>query len=432
MFSSGGARECSTTPAAATGSRARRRLVAAGHVVTLAALSVGLLYHLAGLPPLRDFGVWYRLDLDVYRIGGSALVDGTPLYGELPLTRSGVPLPFTYPPLAAVVFAPLAFVPLPVAGVVLTVASIALLAVVIVVTLRSLGFADRSILMWGTLGALAVAFALEPVSSTFDYGQINIVLMALVVVDCLAERTPWPRGMLVGLAAAVKLTPAVFVLFFLLRRDWRAVAGTAGGFVAFTLVGFAATWRDSVAYWTGVLFDAGRIGTSAYPPNQSITGVLARASWDESAPWLVASAVVCCLAIAAMSAALRAGEKALALCVNALAGLLVSPVSWSHHWVWTVPLLLTLGVLAWRGLGGAAPRRTRGAVFAALTLAGLVATRWPPHWLLGGGRWDGVGWPALDQIVASAYVWWAVAVLVATWLLLRRVPARAAPQTAPV
>jgi len=51
--------------------------------------------------------------------------------------------------------------------------------------------------------------------------------MALVALDCLVAKPKWPRGMLIGVAAAIKLTPAVFVLFFLLRRDYRSAVTAA-------------------------------------------------------------------------------------------------------------------------------------------------------------------------------------------------------------
>lgn len=122
---------------------------------------------------------------------------------------------------------------------------------------------------------------LEPVTSTLNYGQINIVLMMFVAPDCLPKKTRWPRGVLIGLVAAVKLTPAVFVLFFLLRKDFRAAVVSALSFAVFTAIGFALTWSDSVKYWTETIIDSDRIGGPGYPANQSITGVLARLGMDE-------------------------------------------------------------------------------------------------------------------------------------------------------
>ncbi|RZL78641.1 MAG: DUF2029 domain-containing protein [Rhodococcus sp. (in: high G+C Gram-positive bacteria)] len=387
-------------------------------VLVLAGLAVGFAYNLLGLPGLRAFGSYYRLDLDVYRLGGAVFLHGPTLYGSMPATQMGNFLPFTYPPLAAVVFSPLSTVSLATAGIVVTVLSLIALFGVLVVTLDSLGIAPRTTMVWTALGALAVALALEPVSSTLDYGQINILLMLLVAADCLPKKTPWPRGVLIGLAAAIKLTPAVFILFFLVRKDFRSAVVTAVSFVAFSAVGAIATWKDSVTYWTQTLFDSDRIGTPAYPANQSITGVLARLGVSDAARtpiWLLLSVVVLGLVVLAMVRALRSGETALALGLNAVLGLLVSPVSWSHHWVWAVPVVLTLGILAYR---------RRSIALAATAVAGVVVIRLAAHWKLGVGRWSGTHWNLWDQFLASSYVWWGLAVVLVALAAFRTGPAR--------
>ncbi|MFZ2174232.1 MAG: glycosyltransferase 87 family protein [Rhodococcus sp. (in: high G+C Gram-positive bacteria)] len=382
-------------------------------VLVIAGLAVGVAYNLFGFPGLRDFGNYYRLDLDVYRLGGSVFLDGPTLYGAMPATAMGNSLPFTYPPLAAVVFSPLSLVSLDVAGIVLTVLSLLALFSVLVVTLSSLGVRPRTTLVWTALGALAVAMALEPVSSTLDYGQINIVLMALVTADCLLKKTPWPRGLLIGLAAAIKLTPAVFILYFLVRKDFRAAVVTGAGFVVFSALGALATWKDSVTYWTQTLFDSDRIGTPAYPANQSITGVLARLGVSEQMRtpiWLVLSVLVLMLALVAMFRAVRAGEPALTLGLTAVLGLLVSPVSWSHHWVWAVPIIITLAIVAYR---------RRIVPLAVVAVAGLVVVKVAAHWQLGPGRWSGTGWSLWDQFLASSYVWWGLLVIIVSLFAFR-------------
>jgi alpha-1,2-mannosyltransferase len=387
-------------------------------LLVLAGLAVGFAYNLVGLPGLRPFGSYYRLDLDVYRLGGAVFLHGPTLYGSMPATQMGNFLPFTYPPLAAVVFSPLSTVSLATAGTVVTALSLIALFGVLVVTLDSLGISPRTTLVWTALGALAVALALEPVSSTLDYGQINILLMLLVAADCLPKKTPWPRGVLIGLAAAIKLTPAVFILFFLVRKDFRSAVVTAAGFAAFSAVGALATWKDSVTYWTQTLFDSDRIGTPAYPANQSITGVLARLGVSDAARtpiWLLLSVVVLALVMLAMVRALRAGEAALALGLNAVLGLLVSPVSWSHHWVWAVPVVLVLGILAYR---------RRSALLAVTAVAGVVIVKLAAHWKLGVGRWSGTHWSLWDQFLASSYVWWGLSVVLVAIVAFRTRPAQ--------
>lgn len=398
-------------PAAGAGSATESRwwrspLGVLTQVVIAAAAAFGAAYHLMGIPGLREVGSYYRIDLDVYRLGGSVFAEGGPLYGAMPPTASGIGLPFTYPPLAAVVFSPMSAISLETAGVVLTALSLVALFATLVLTLASVGVAPRRTLVWAALAAAAAALTLEPVYSTLDYGQVNILLMVFVAADCLPKKTPWPRGMLIGFVAAVKLTPAAFVLFFLVRKDFRAAVTTVVSFVAFGALGFLLTRADSWQYWTETLFDSGRIGTPAYPANQSITGVLARLGTDESLRsvlWLAASAAALVLAAVAMHRAFAAGATGLALCVNALLALLASPVSWSHHWVWVAPLLLLVGVEAYR---------RRSVLLGVAVLASWALFVIAPHWRLGPGRWEGTGWPLWDQFLASAYVWWAVGVMV--------------------
>ncbi|WP_070378830.1 glycosyltransferase 87 family protein [Rhodococcus sp. WMMA185] len=385
-------------------------------VVVLGGLVVGLAYNLLGLPGFREFGHYYRIDLDVYRLGGSVFLQGSTLYGSMPPIQMGSFLPFTYPPLAAMIFSPLSMMSLATAGTVVTTLSLIALLGVLSITLDSLGIAPRKTLVWGALGALVVSMTLEPVYSTLDYGQINIALMVLVVADCLLERTPWPRGMLIGLAAAIKLTPAIFVLYLLVRKDFRAAVVTAISFVLFGALGAMVTWRDSVTYWTQTLFDSHRIGTPAYPANQSITGVLARLGLSDSDRlpiWLLLCAAVLALTLIAMIRALESGQTALALGLNAILGLLVSPVSWSHHWVWVSPIVLVLGTLAYR---------RRSIALSATTLAGLVVFTLAAQWKLGVGRADGTHWNLWDQFLVSSYVWWALAALLVTIFVFRTRP----------
>jgi alpha-1,2-mannosyltransferase len=179
----------------------------------------------------------YRIDLNVYRIGSVAWLHGGDLYGALPPTSSGARLPFSYPPIAAVLLAPLALVPMPVAVTLLTTVTITLTALVLRLFLRSV-IASPNVSWWSVCWLLPVALFLEPVRNTLNYGQVNMALMALVSADCLVVGPRWPRGALVGIAAAVKLTPAAFVLFFVLRRDWRAAGLAALSFCACTGIGF--------------------------------------------------------------------------------------------------------------------------------------------------------------------------------------------------
>ena len=349
----------------------------------------------------------YRIDLDVYRIGGRVWLSGGNLYGRLPPTRAGVRLPFTYPPAAAVLLSPFSLVPMTVAVTVLTLVTIALLAVVLAVVLRHLG-GPRGGPLWALAWLLPPALFLEPVRDTLAFGQVNVALMALVTLDCLTDIPRWPRGALVGLAAAVKLTPLAFVLFFLLRRDYRAGLTAALSFAAVTAAGFAVAWHDSVRYWTGTVFQTGRIGNPASPSNQCIQAALARAGLGPPtalgiAAWLALSALAIVAACRGMRYAFAASQDCWALSLNAFATLLISPVSWSHHWVWCAPAVLTLAALS---------SRHRARLPLAAAGAGLLifATA-PQSWFPPGAAGREPQWAAWQQAIGSSYVLFAALML---------------------
>ncbi len=361
----------------------------------------------------------YRIDIDVYRMGGRAWLNDQPLYAATSLfhTRPGINLPFTYPPLAAIFFAPFAWLPLPAASAAITVLTLVLVVVSTGLVLTRLDVcpgrpADR---WWLAVGISAVAsVALEPLHATFDFGQINVVLMALVIADCAPRRTPWPRGLLLGVAIALKLTPAVFILYFLLRRDVRAAVTSGITFLAATALGFALAWSDSVRYWTTTIHDTDRIGTPTLNTNQNISAALARlglAAEPRMLIWASCTLLVLAATVWAGRGAMRAGQPMLALIAVALFGLVVSPVSWSHHWVWILPSLLTTGVLA---------ARWRSVALWVITGAGLVlATSYPMLLMPEHHESEAALW---RQLVGTSYLWWALAAIVAIGAVCRRRP----------
>ena len=366
----------------------------------------------------------YRVDLDVYRIGSAVWRHGGDLYGLLPRTSSGAQLPFSYPPFAAMVMSPLTLLPMKAAGVLCTLVTIALTALVLGIFLRSVGVTGRHAVAW----LLPAALLLEPVRNTLNYGQVNVALMALVTADCLVSSPRWPRGALTGIAAAVKLTPAAFVLFFLLRRDRRAALTAAVSFAACTGAGFLLAGRDSTEYWTSVLFQSGRPGSPAYAANQSILGVIARAGLDPHSPagtalWLTLSAAVVVAACRGMRRALAASEPAWALSLNAFAALLICPISWSHHWVWgeTAVLILAVGSRHWG--------RLKLAAVAVGVLLFAVAPQW---WFPDGGNRE-LHWAAWEQVVGDSYVIYAAVILIgaALWGTVSNFPDSPASATYP-
>ncbi|MQA08640.1 MAG: DUF2029 domain-containing protein [Pseudonocardiaceae bacterium] len=303
-----------------------------------------------------------RLGVDsaVYRSGALTLLNGEPLYEFSTLGPEPwwALLPFTYPPTAALLFVPLAAMPTQLAWGFVAAVSVLLLSLVIRVTIATLG--ERR---WASPAKATVVFsiallALEPVWRTLFLGQINVILMAIVVLDVLVIGSSGPRlrrwgGVLVGVAAAVKLTPLIFVahLWFIGRRADAARAGLT--FVLLQGLLFAVVPGDSRDFWGHAVSDPGRTGPIHWAGNQSLNGLVSRLSG--LAPWSLYAAVGVGLVLAVPAVWLmlrfhRQGLALPALLVTAFYGLLVSPVSWSHHWVWVVPLIVLLAARVPRGV----------------------------------------------------------------------------------
>lgn len=362
----------------------------------------------------------YRIDLDVYRLGSHAWLHGHDLYGQLPLTSNGLNLLFTYPPISAVVMAPLSVVSSRTAGILISAVSLTLMMSVTALFLRTAKLADtrRS---WRLAALLLPAAALlEPVRTNLAYGQINVVLMSLVAFDCLVPSTwwrvagrpiGWPRGALVGVAAAMKLTPLVFVLYFLARRQWRAAATAVASFFAVTGVGALFAPHDSVSYWTKMVFQTERIGPLVFAGNQSINGFLLRTRLTgnvERDVWLAAAALVGAIGVVALFRVARTGDRPLVtLSLNAGLTLLVSPVSWTHHWVWCAPILLTAVLASYRARDRRALR---------YSCAGLLLFIVSPQWWFPGTENRELHWGLWEQLIGSAYMWAALAALIAAAL----------------
>ncbi len=361
----------------------------------------------------------YRIDLDVYRTGATVLLHGGDLYGRLPRLSDGHELPFTYPPFAALGFIPLAILGYSTANWLLTAVTIASVAATLwrfaASSAGEAGARMRRLLPW----ALPAALLLEPIRSTLTYGQINALLMALVAFDCLTRAPRWPRGILTGIAAALKLTPAVFLLFFLLRRDLRSTARAGLSFAVCTGAGFALAPHDSLRYWTQIAYQPARIGAIAYAANQSLLGTLTRlglANPVRTWLWLALCLLVAALAVTGMRAALNTGQVTHALLLNAAAGLLISPISWSHHWVWAAPALLTC-------LAATNPDRPRPPASPVLALLTFAIA---PHWLLPSGGGRELHWSWWQQAAGDTYALIALAAL--TQAAIKHLPPRPEPR----
>ena len=287
----------------------------------------------------------FRLvDLAVYRSAGESLLTGRPVYSVL--TEPPQLLPFTYPPVAAVFAVPLALVPWAAAQWLWTIGQLVLLAVVAAISFRPL--LARFGTAWPVaLGVIVAAVGwLFPIRDSIRFGQVDIALVALCLLDCAVRRPRWPRGLLVGLAAAVKLTPAVFVPYLWLTGRRRAAIVAAVSAIGFTIAAALLSPTASRDYWGSAFFDSDRLGTNADTSNQSLRGMLLRAPMPDALRTLV---LVICLVVVAVVGYRRArqlsalGDEVAGIAVVGLLAVLLSPVAWIHHLAWIV---LVLGVLA--------------------------------------------------------------------------------------
>ncbi|MCF2532222.1 glycosyltransferase 87 family protein [Yinghuangia soli] len=299
---------------------------------------------------------WDRqADLHVYFEAVRWVRDGEPLYTYT--AQNGDP--FTYPPFALLVFWPLGWMSEAAARVVWTAATLAAVLVLAAALTARQGVAGRRRFACLTLAGAAVLVWSAPLQSNIRLGQVSVFVALLAFMDALELTPKWARGALVGIAAAVKLTPLIFVPYLWVTGQ-RKAAVRAGAVFAACTGGVWAVWPSaSVDFWTEAIFATSRIGNLAATGNQSVNGALIRTSLptaERSAAWLVLSAAVCAVAFLAARELQRRGEVARAGVVVGCASVAASPVSWTHHQVWTVlaGLLLVAGTGRWRIAGGAA------------------------------------------------------------------------------
>jgi alpha-1,2-mannosyltransferase len=404
-----------------TEGRARPRpadiaIVLAGLVLAVAAVAPIVSHWLTNQPDQR------LVDLDVYRSGGEAVLRGASVYDVL--TQPPQLLPFTYPPFAALLAAPLALVPWPVAQWLWVLLLYAALAIAVRFAFRDL---IRRAGRWApvAMGALFGATAhLMSVSDQIRFGQVGLFLVALCVADCAAESPRWPRGVLIGLATAVKLVPGVFLVFLLITGRRQAGINATMTAVVATLVGFAVLPGDSIDFWFGALLDGDRVGANNGTTNQSIHGMLLRLYWPGAITTLVWGLCLILMAYAGFRGARGASRLAprlhgpdahsaemAGIAIVGLLSVLLSPVGWIHHLVW---LILVLGAL----LGdGRDPRRR--VVAAVVWIAYVLPLPWWGTKLIGPGH-SAVA-RTVGRIVQSSYGLGAIALVLVlgTWLLRR-------------
>ncbi|MGW7366966.1 glycosyltransferase 87 family protein [Streptomyces sp. NPDC054841] len=369
-------------------------------VLVALAMSAVVTFFLATVPFHRN---WF--DLHVYYGAVDHWIGGGPIYDYL---KPGTHYGFTYPPFAALCMLPMTLVGWDGALAISQLMNLAAGALILYVC------ADATIRResrhrWFAYSVAACAFALlEPVRDTVSFGQVNLLLLALVLADCwllTAGRERFPAlgrlaGVGIGLAAAIKLTPAIFVCYLLVTRRYRAAGvatAVAGGATAL------AAWVAPTAsrtYWTEAMWNTDRVGSLAYVSNQSWQGMLARLTEPVAEPsravWAIGVLLLLWLWARRARQAVAAGDELAGFALTGIAACLVSPVTWVHHLVWLVPALAVLADAGLRAAPGA-PRRRRLLTWALASYAVLCSSM---VWLW---RWNDGGVPGFFG--SNAYVW---------------------------
>jgi alpha-1,2-mannosyltransferase len=354
----------------------KRSVIAASWLFALSAL--GYLAYRGVIGPMRD--------LDVYRNAGLAVRQGRPLYAMV----TSIGLPYTYPPIGAVLAVPLTLVPF-------QLAKLAWVAVMVCVplgvatwfgfrpllarisragqagqadpprTARPAGTAAAAAAFAAIIGCCALPF---PVRQEFEFGQVDLFLVALCLLDCAAAKPRWPRGLLIGLATAIKLEPGVFMVYLLITGRRKDAAVAAISFAAWTALAYLVDPHDSVSYWTSEIFHTRRLGGPGSAGNQSLRGIILRAFNPHLAPpavWLAVALIVAVAGFAAARACWRRGNDMAGITITGLLAAALSPVAWIHHYCWVIA---AIGVIAGEG-------RSRPRLAAAVATFALFLTMLP-------------------------------------------------------
>lgn len=423
----------------------------------------------------KDYKLPQHFDVYVYWYALNNWFSGNSLYDWYALPDNKM-YPFTYPPFGAWALSPLTWFDYEIAAPLMIMAIALQTAVIVALVGRSLGCSWGSAFAIAPWAAILVQQCLEPFNQSVGFAQVNTAMMALVMIDVAAPPSWKGRGVASGLAAAIKLTPAIAVLIFLLRRQWRSAITMVATSLTVTLLSWIISPSESARFFFDAMWDPQRAGDAYYAGNQNLKGFVARAlpenAW--SITWAIAvvlalvAAVWLCLRIQAAATsvvtsrsasddvasgllntaapAAPAGDATETAASDAVAapsavatspaspalpenlatlltaavimtlGLLVSPITWSHHWVWGLASVVALIAVALRlksmALMGTA--LAQGALF-------IMA----PHWWFPYGQVNELHWSVVKQLVGSSYTLAAIASGVAlAWALPVQATAR--------
>ena len=423
----------------------------------------------------KDYRLPLHFDVYVYWYALNNWFSGNSLYDWYALPDNKM-YPFTYPPFGAWALSPLTWFDYEIAAPLMIMAIALQTAVIVALVGRSLGCSWGSAFAIAPWAAILVQQCLEPFNQSVGFAQVNTAMMALVMIDVAAPPSWKGRGVASGLAAAIKLTPAIAILIFLLRRQWRSAITMVATSLTVTLLSWIISPSESARFFFDAMWDPQRAGDAYYAGNQNLKGFVARAlpenAW--SITWAIAvvlalvAAVWLCLRIQAAATsvvtsrsasddvasgllntaapAAPAGDATETAASDAVAapsavatspaspalpenlatlltaavimtlGLLVSPITWSHHWVWGLASVVALIAVA---------LRLKSAPLAALALAQGALFIMAPHWWFPYGQVNELHWSVVKQLVGSSYTLAAIASGVAlAWALPVQATAR--------
>lgn len=436
----------------------------------------------------KDYKLPQHFDVYVYWYALNNWFSGNSLYDWYALPDYKM-YPFTYPPFGAWALSPLTWFDYETAARLMIMAIALQTAVIVALIGRSLGWSWGSAFAIAPWAAILVQQCLEPFTQSVGFAQVNTAMMALVMIDVAAPPSWKGRGVASGLAAAIKLTPAIAVLIFLLRRQWRSAITMVATSLAVTLLSWVISPGESARFFFDAMWDPQRAGDAYYTSNQNLKGFVARAlpentwsiAWAITVALALVAAVWLCLCIQAAATSvvtphsasddaapgpLNAATPATGVTVSAASaalvapagdavelaasdavaapdavattpaapvlpenlatlltaavimtlGLLVSPITWSHHWVWGLASVVALIAVA---------LRLKSAPLAALALVQGALFIMAPHWWFSHGQVNELHWNVVEQLVGSSYTLAAIASGVAlAWALLVQATAR--------
>lgn len=429
----------------------------------------------------KDYKLPQHFDVYVYWYALNNWFSGNSLYDWYALPDYKM-YPFTYPPFGAWVLSPLTWFDYETAARLMIMAIALQTAVIVALIGRSLGWSWGSAFAIAPWVAILVQQCLEPFTQSVGFAQVNTAMMALVMIDVAAPPSWKGRGVASGLAAAIKLTPAIAVLIFLLRRQWRSAITMVATSLTVTLLSWVISPGESARFFFDAMWDPQRAGDAYYTSNQNLKGFVARAlpentwsiAWAITVALALVAAVWLCLRIQAAATSvvtphviyddaapgpLNAATPATGVTVSAASaalvapagdavelaapsavattpapvlpenlatlltaavimtlGLLVSPITWSHHWVWGLASVVALIAVT---------LRLKSAPLAALALVQGALFIMAPHWWFSHGQVNELHWNVVEQLVGSSYTLAAIASGVAlAWALPVQATAR--------